>query len=109
MDTTGPLPVVAAKSGNLIVLPDDTGVYPPGLLHQVVPRRAETTTSSPPRQPSAAAVTRTGTDQRPALSTESSMIELPPGRHTLQLLMGDDRHVPHKPPVHSRLITVTAK
>jgi hypothetical protein len=36
-------------------------------------------------------------------------IELPPGRHTLQLLMGDDRHVPHKPPVHSKMITVTAK
>ena len=36
-------------------------------------------------------------------------IELPPGRHTLQLLMGDDRHVPHKPPVRSKLITVTAK
>jgi hypothetical protein len=38
-----------------------------------------------------------------------TMIELPPGRHTLQLLMGDDRHVPHKPPVHSKLITVIAK
>jgi hypothetical protein len=38
-----------------------------------------------------------------------AMIELPPGRHTLQLLMGDDRHVPHKPPVRSKLITVTAK
>ena len=36
-------------------------------------------------------------------------VELPPGRHTLQLLMGDDRHVPHKPPVRSKLITVTAK
>ena len=36
-------------------------------------------------------------------------IELPPGRHTLQLLMGDARHVPHKPPVRSKLITVTAR
>ena len=38
-----------------------------------------------------------------------AMIELPPGRHTLQLLMGDDRHVPHKPPVRSKQITVTAR
>jgi hypothetical protein len=38
-----------------------------------------------------------------------AMIELPPGKHTLQLLMGDDKHVPHKPPVYSRRITVTAR
>lgn len=33
-------------------------------------------------------------------------IELPPGRHTLQLLMGDHNHVPHDPPVQSNKITV---
>ena len=33
-------------------------------------------------------------------------IELPPGKHTLQLLMGDDMHVPHNPPVYSRKITI---
>jgi hypothetical protein len=38
-----------------------------------------------------------------------AMIELPPGKHTLQLLMGDDKHVPHKPPVYSKRITVTAR
>ena len=38
-----------------------------------------------------------------------AMVELPPGRHTLQLLMGDDMHVPHKPPVYSKRITVTAR
>jgi hypothetical protein len=36
-------------------------------------------------------------------------LELPPGKHTLQLLLGDDNHIPHKPPVHSKMITVTAK
>ena len=36
-------------------------------------------------------------------------IELPPGKHTLQLLMGDENHVPHNPPVYSKKITVIAK
>ena len=38
-----------------------------------------------------------------------TMIELPPGRHTLQLLMGDDKHIPYNPPIYSRKITITVK
>ncbi|KFX66087.1 DUF4399 domain-containing protein [Paraburkholderia fungorum] len=38
-----------------------------------------------------------------------TMIQLPPGKHTLQLLMGDDMHVPHNPPVYSKKITVIAR
>jgi hypothetical protein len=38
-----------------------------------------------------------------------TMLELPRGKHTLQLLMGDENHVPHSPPVYSRRITVYAK
>ena len=34
-------------------------------------------------------------------------IELPPGKHTLQLLLGDHNHVPHDPPVYSKKITIT--
>jgi hypothetical protein len=34
-------------------------------------------------------------------------IELPPGQHTLQLLMGDAEHVPLDPPLMSKKITVT--
>jgi len=34
-------------------------------------------------------------------------IELPPGKHTLQMLLGDHNHIPHDPPVHSRKITIT--
>jgi hypothetical protein len=33
-------------------------------------------------------------------------IELKPGRHTLQLLLGDENHIPHNPPVMSKPITV---
>jgi hypothetical protein len=38
-----------------------------------------------------------------------TIISLPPGRHTLQLLMGDAQHVPHSPPVVSKKITITAR
>ena len=34
-------------------------------------------------------------------------IDLPPGEHTLQLLMGDAKHVPHEPPIASEKITIT--
>ncbi|MGF6541423.1 hypothetical protein OKW50_005577 [Paraburkholderia youngii] len=34
-------------------------------------------------------------------------IELPPGKHTLQLILGDHHHVPHNPPVYSKKITIT--
>lgn len=34
-------------------------------------------------------------------------LTLPPGKHTLQLLLGDNNHVPHNPPVISKKITVT--
>ena len=34
-------------------------------------------------------------------------VTLSPGRHTLQLLLGDANHVPHDPPVMSQPITVT--
>jgi hypothetical protein len=36
-------------------------------------------------------------------------IELPPGTHTLQLLLGDMNHVPHNPPLLSKKITVTVR
>ena len=36
-------------------------------------------------------------------------IELPPGKHTLQLVLGDAEHYPHVPPVISEKITVTIK
>ncbi len=36
-------------------------------------------------------------------------LELPPGEHTLQLLVGDHLHVPHEPPVTSEKITITVE
>lgn len=36
-------------------------------------------------------------------------IELSPGKHTLQLLLGDKGHMPHDPPVISEKITITVQ
>ena len=36
-------------------------------------------------------------------------VTLPPGKHTLQLLLGDANHIPHNPPVLSKQITITVK
>jgi uncharacterized protein DUF4399 len=36
-------------------------------------------------------------------------INLASGKHTLQLLLGDAKHVPHNPPVMSKKITITVK
>jgi hypothetical protein len=35
-----------------------------------------------------------------------TVLTLPPGTHTLQLLLGDHQHVPHQPPIMSKKITI---
>ena len=41
------------------------------------------------------------------LGQTETTLELPPGAHTLQLLLGDFAHRPHAPPVASKQITIT--
>jgi hypothetical protein len=38
-----------------------------------------------------------------------TVLDLPPGRHTLQLLLAGGDHVPHDPPIVSRKITITVR
>lgn len=38
-----------------------------------------------------------------------AVIELSPGTHTLQLLLGDERHIPHEPPILSEPITIEVR
>jgi hypothetical protein len=38
--------------------------------------------------------------------TEARLEDLPPGEHTLQLLLGDNDHTPHNPPIYSKKITI---
>lgn len=40
--------------------------------------------------------------------TETTLT-LPPGKHTLQLVLGDHNHIPHNPPILSEVITITVK
>lgn len=40
--------------------------------------------------------------------TETTLT-LPPGKHTLQLILGDHLHKPHNPPVVSKRITIEVK
>lgn len=39
----------------------------------------------------------------------STTLELAPGEHTLQLLLGDHLHIPHQPPVTSERITIAVE
>jgi hypothetical protein len=36
-------------------------------------------------------------------------LDLAPGQHTLQLVLGDHGHVPHEPPIVSPVITITVE
>ena len=38
--------------------------------------------------------------------TEARLEDLAPGKHTLQLLLGDHGHTPHDPPIYSKQITI---
>ena len=40
--------------------------------------------------------------------TETTLT-LPAGKHTLQLVLGDQLHIPHNPPVVSKQITITVQ
>ena len=41
------------------------------------------------------------------LGQTETELELPPGEHTLQLLLGDWLHIPHEPTVISEVVTIT--
>lgn len=43
------------------------------------------------------------------LGQTEATLSLPPGQHTLQLVLGDKSHVPHDPPVRSAVVTVTVQ
>ena len=43
------------------------------------------------------------------LGQTETTVTLPPGKHTLQLFLGDHQHIPHNPPVESAVIMITVK
>ena len=116
-DTVPPLPltdiVVSPKDGARVKSPvtvvfglKGMGVAPAGVKsdntghhHLLVDTDAPADMSAP--LPATDKILHFGKGQ-----TEAS-IPLSPGKHTLQLLLGDQNHVPHSPPVISKKITVT--
>lgn len=38
-----------------------------------------------------------------------AILDLKPGKHTIQLVLGDNNHVPHNPPVYSKYITINVE
>lgn len=38
-----------------------------------------------------------------------TVLELPPGKHTLQLILGDAQHMPHVPPVVSQKVSIVVE
>lgn len=38
-----------------------------------------------------------------------TVLELPPGKHSLQLILGDANHMPHDPPLKSEKITIVVE
>jgi len=38
-----------------------------------------------------------------------AQLELPPGKHTLQLVLGDENHIPFNPPLMSEKISITVR
>ena len=51
-----------------------------------------------------------GSDSMPAAVAQTeTQVTLPPGKHTLQLVLGNQVHVPFKPSIVSKKITVDVK
>tara|TARA_B100001996_G_scaffold291054_1_gene231265 strand:- start:3459 stop:3887 length:429 start_codon:yes stop_codon:yes gene_type:complete len=40
---------------------------------------------------------------------DRTMITLEPGKHTLQMILGDGNHIPHNPPIYSEIIEIEVK
>jgi hypothetical protein len=105
--------VIAPKDGAKVKSPfvvqfglKSMGVAPVGIKfdntghhHLLIDTDAPTDLSTP--LPASEKIVHFGKGQ-----TETTLT-LPPGKHTLQLLLGDASHVPHNPPVLSKKITIT--
>ncbi|HEU0221743.1 MAG TPA: DUF4399 domain-containing protein [Paracoccaceae bacterium] len=84
------------------VAPSGTEVEGTGHHHLLLDR--------PPFDPATEADAPIPTDARHlhfGTGETETVLDLPPGIHTLQLVLGDGAHVPHDPPIVSEQITIT--
>ena len=40
---------------------------------------------------------------------DKTMLTLEPGKHKLQMILGDGNHIPHSPPIYSEIIEIEVK
>jgi len=73
------------------------------------PKLKSATTSSPKSKPAAKPIAKDDQHRHFGAGQTETTLTLPPGKHTLQLLLGDFAHVPHATPVMSKPITVTVE
>jgi hypothetical protein len=99
---SGPVKVVMGLSG-LGVAP--AGVDKPGTGHHHVLVDAPAPGGASLAEPMPA----TDTLRHFGGGQTETVLSLPPGRHTLQLIVGDMNHVPHDPPLVSEVVTITVK
>ena len=97
---SSPVPVQFGLKG-MGIAPAGVKIENTGHHHLLIDSEAPTDLSQP--LPASDKVVHFGKGQ-----TETQ-VKLTPGKHTLQLLLGDSTHVPHNPPVISKKITVTVK
>jgi len=95
-----PVTVVFGLKG-MGVAPAGVPIESTGHHHLLIDTEAPTDLSKP--LPTSDKVVHFGKGQ-----TETS-VKLTPGKHTLQLVLGDQNHVPHNPPVISKKITITVQ
>ena len=62
-----------------------------------------------PTPPAAAVIAADANHVHFGKGQTETTLDLAPGRHTLQLVLGDRNHVPHKPAVVSDVITITVR
>ena len=98
-EVTGSFKVLFGLSG-MGVAPAGTQVDNTGHHHLLIDN---------PQYDANAALPKTEQIQHFGTGQTETTLTLKPGKHTLQLVLGDWKHQPHSPPVVSEAITVTVK
>jgi hypothetical protein len=99
---TGPVRIVMGLSG-LGVAP--AGVDKPNTGHHHILLDAPAPTGEALNAPMPA----TDTLKHFGGGQTETNLTLAPGKHTIQLILGDQNHIPHNPPLVSEVITITVK
>jgi len=95
----GPVKIIFGLSG-MGVAPAGTDKPNTGHHHLLIDTKLEDFTSSIPKDDK---------HRHFGGGQTETVIKLAPGKHTLQLILGDKDHIPFSPPVKSKIITIFVK